>query len=84
MDNHEKINYVEFPAEDFEATKSFFNKVFGWEFVDYGPEYTSFSNAGIDGGFFKSDKNSSTLSPSSDLARQHRVALRKRKKEKAK
>ncbi len=31
-----------------------------------------------------SDKNSSVVSPSSDLARQHRVALRKRKKEKAK
>ena len=55
MNKHEKINYVEFPAKDIEATKSFFIKVFGWEFVDYGPDYTAFSNAGIDGGFFKSD-----------------------------
>jgi len=57
---HEKINYVEFPAKDIEATKAFFIKVFGWSFVDYGPEYTSFSNAGLDGGFFKSNLTVST------------------------
>jgi len=52
---HEKINYVEFPAKDFEGTKEFFSKVFGWTFVDYGPEYIAFSNEGLDGGFFKSN-----------------------------
>ncbi|MCP4489402.1 MAG: VOC family protein [Gammaproteobacteria bacterium] len=62
MNNHEKLNYVEFPAKDLEATKSFFNDVFGWSFVDYGPEYTSFSNQGLDGGFYKSDLVSSTKS----------------------
>ena len=60
MNKHEKINYVEFPARNIEAAKTFFTKVFGWSFVDYGPEYTSFSNAGIDGGFFKSDLKVST------------------------
>ncbi|MCB0168840.1 MAG: VOC family protein [Anaerolineae bacterium] len=55
MSNHEKIDYVEFPAKDIEATKAFFKKAFGWEFVDYGPEYTSFSNEGLNGGFFKSE-----------------------------
>jgi predicted enzyme related to lactoylglutathione lyase len=55
MNKHEKINYVEFPAKDLEATKAFFTDVFGWLFVDYGPEYTSFSNEGLDGGFYKSD-----------------------------
>ena len=60
MDKHEKINYLEFPAKDIEATKSFFSTVFGWVFEDYGPEYTAFSNAGIDGGFFKSDLTAST------------------------
>ncbi len=55
MNEHEKINYVEFPAKDIAATKRFFSKVFGWSFVDYGPEYAAFSNQGIDGGFFKSD-----------------------------
>ncbi len=55
MNKHGKINYVEFPSKDIEATKLFFSSVFGWSFVDYGPEYTAFSNEGIDGGFFKSD-----------------------------
>ena len=55
MNEHEKINYVEFPAKDIEATKLFFSKAFGWSFQDFGNEYTAFSNQGIDGGFFKSD-----------------------------
>jgi hypothetical protein len=54
MPEHEKINYVEFPAINIEETKAFFAAVFGWEFTDYGPEYTAFSNQGLDGGFYKS------------------------------
>ena len=60
MNEHEKINYVEFPAKDIEAIKAFFNSAFGWTFVDYGPEYTAFSNEGLDGGFYKSDLSVST------------------------
>ena len=60
MNEHEKINYVEFPAKDIAATKAFFSAVFDWSFVDYGPDYIAFSNQGIDGGFFKSDLSIST------------------------
>ena len=60
MNQHEKINYLELPAKDIEATKAFFSTVFGWEFVDYGPEYTAFANAGIDGGFYKAPLHVST------------------------
>ena len=60
MNEHEKINYLEFPAKDIEAAKAFFTAAFGWSFVDYGPEYTAFSNEGLDGGFFKSDLSAST------------------------
>lgn len=60
MDNHNKINYIEFPASNLETTKAFFSKVFGWSFQDFGPEYTSFSNAGIAGGFFKAELSSNT------------------------
>lgn len=60
MNEHEKINYVEFPAKDLAKTKAFFSKVFAWEFEDFGPEYTAFSDQGLDGGFFKSDQNVST------------------------
>ena len=60
MNISDKINYVEFPARDIEATKAFFTVVFGWTFEDFGPEYTAFSNQGIDGGFFKSELASAT------------------------
>ena len=59
MNQHEKINYVELPAKNLAATKAFFQSVFGWSFVDYGPEYTAFSDQGLDGGFFQSDLASS-------------------------
>lgn len=60
MSKHEKLNYVEFPAENLPATKTFFERVFRWSFVDSGPEYTSFSGRGLDGGFFKSSLSSTS------------------------
>ncbi len=60
MNKHEKINYIELPARDIAATKAFFIRVFDWAFEDYGPEYTAFSNQGIDGGFFKSELTART------------------------
>jgi predicted enzyme related to lactoylglutathione lyase len=60
MSNHQKIDYVEFPSTDISVTKAFFTAVFGWAFTDYGPEYTAFSDAGLSGGFFLSDKTVST------------------------
>jgi len=59
MNEHERINYVEFPANDLQATKLFFTNAFGWSFADFGPEYSAFSNQGLDGGFFKSEMSSS-------------------------
>jgi len=64
MNDHEKINYVEFPAKDLAATKAFFANAFGWSFEDYGPDYTAFTNEGIDGGFFRSDLSASTATGS--------------------
>jgi predicted enzyme related to lactoylglutathione lyase len=46
-----KIDYIELPGGDLPATKGFYEKAFGWSFVDYGPEYAAFDNAGVDGGF---------------------------------
>ena len=54
MPTHGKIDYLEFPAHDLHAVKNFFTQAFNWSFIDYGEEYTAFSNAGIDGGFYKS------------------------------
>lgn len=53
-----KLNYVEFPANDISATKLFFEKAFGWSFQDFGPDYCSFSDQGLDGGFYKSELTS--------------------------
>lgn len=63
---HEKINYVEFPAKDLNATKAFFNAAFNWQFQDYGPEYSAFSGqeAGLEGGFYLSDLAAQTYSGS--------------------
>ena len=57
---HKKIETVEFPSTVIEATKVFFATVFGWSFTDYGPDYTAFSNQGVDGGFYRSDLTAST------------------------
>jgi predicted enzyme related to lactoylglutathione lyase len=60
MDMQGKISYVEFPSRDIGATKAFFSTVFGWSFSDYGPDYISFSNQGLNGGFYKSELAAST------------------------
>jgi len=59
MNEHEKINYVELPASNLQKTKEFFTQAFGWSFQDFGPEYSAFSNQGLDGGFYKADLASS-------------------------
>lgn len=55
MPAHEKLDYVEFPARDLDATKVFFQKAFGWTFDDYGPNYCAFGDQGLDGGFYRSE-----------------------------
>lgn len=51
-----KINYIEMPSRNLEITKKFFKSAFGWSFVDYGPAYIAIENAGLDGGFYQSEK----------------------------
>ena len=46
-----QIDYIELPATKIEATKQFYGAVFGWKFEDYGPDYTSFSDGRLAGGF---------------------------------
>lgn len=52
--NH--ISYIEFKTNDVEECKAFYGKCFGWEFKDYGPDYASFSESGVFGGFEKTDE----------------------------
>lgn len=59
MSAHRSISYIEFPSTRITESKAFFSKVFGWSFVDYGDEYTSFTNSGVAGGFFAADNQPS-------------------------
>lgn len=52
MSSHHIISYIEFPSTRISESKAFFTKIFGWSFTDYGDDYTSFSDAGVEGGFF--------------------------------
>jgi predicted enzyme related to lactoylglutathione lyase len=56
MDATNKIDYIELPTLNPEATKAFFTQLLGWKFEDYGPEYTSFADGRIAGGFYRADR----------------------------
>ena len=49
--NDRRIDYVEFTTKSVTATKAFYGQVFGWKFTDYGPDYTSFEDGRLGGGF---------------------------------
>lgn len=45
-----KIDYLELPAGEIVAIKTFYAAAFGWTFTDYGPTYAAFDE-GLEGGF---------------------------------
>jgi predicted enzyme related to lactoylglutathione lyase len=55
-DHNFQMDYIEFPASNIEATKRFYSAVFAWSFTDYGPNYTSFHDGRLAGGFTMSAK----------------------------
>lgn len=46
-----RIDYIEFPVTDLAAAQRFYGAVFAWKFEDYGPEYASFHDGRLSGGF---------------------------------
>lgn len=50
------IDYIEIPSTDLAASKRFFCGLFGWAFQDYGPNYCSFDDGRMTGGFFASER----------------------------
>src|SRR4051794_17420323 len=50
-----RIDYIEFPVPDVATAREFYRTAFGWKFTDYGPDYTSFEDGRLTGGFHKSD-----------------------------
>ena len=60
MPTDQKIDYLELPARDFDAVQAFYAKAFNWTFTDYGPDYRTFNDGKMDGGFYKADRQSNT------------------------
>lgn len=54
MTAEDKIDYIEIPASDPAEARNFFEQLFGWNFEDYGPDYVSFNDGRMFGGFYRS------------------------------
>ena len=52
-----QIDYIEFKAQDLKKIKEFYSACFDWSFTDYGPDYTSFTDGRLNGGFEKTKKS---------------------------
>ena len=46
-----RIDYIELPTTDMAEAKAFYTGVFGWTTQDWGPDYTSFEDGRLAGGF---------------------------------
>jgi uncharacterized protein len=53
-ENNLRLDYVEFATRDVAAAQKFYTAAFGWQFTDYGPDYASFTDGRLAGGFFTS------------------------------
>jgi len=52
QEEHDKrVDYVELSVTDMEAAKAFYTAVFGWKTQDWGPDYASFEDGRLAGGF---------------------------------
>jgi len=45
------IDCIEMPSHNLAETKRFFSALFGWPFVDYGSDFSSFDDSRTVGGF---------------------------------
>lgn len=54
-DQNRRIDYIEFPVLDIGEAKRFYGAVFDWSFTDYGPDYASFNDGRLSGGFHTSE-----------------------------
>jgi predicted enzyme related to lactoylglutathione lyase len=46
-----RIDYIELSVKSVSDAKRFYGSAFGWRFEDYGPDYASFSDGRLNGGF---------------------------------
>ena len=43
-----RINFIELPARDLGAARTFYSTVFGWKLTDFGPSYSCTTNGDVD------------------------------------
>jgi predicted enzyme related to lactoylglutathione lyase len=43
-----RINFIELPAHDLGAARTFYSAVFGWELTDFGPSYSCTMTGNVD------------------------------------
>lgn len=49
MSVHHTIDYIELAVTDLAASRSFYERAFGWQFNDHGPTYAGIRSASGDG-----------------------------------
>jgi D-aminopeptidase len=57
QEEHDKrVDYIELSVTDVGAAKTFYSTVFGWKMQDWGPDYASFEDGRLTGGFRLTDE----------------------------
>ena len=51
LEHDRRIDYIEFSVKSVAEAKQFYGSAFGWSFEDYGPDYASFADGRLSGGF---------------------------------
>ncbi|MCA9636708.1 MAG: VOC family protein, partial [Myxococcales bacterium] len=49
-EHHHRIDYIELKADDLAAAKRFYGGAFGWQFTDWGDDYSAFEDGRLSGG----------------------------------
>lgn len=58
-----RINFIELPARNLGAARTFYSTVFGWKLTDFGPSYSCTTNGDVDLGL----QGDATEAPSAPL-----------------
>jgi predicted enzyme related to lactoylglutathione lyase len=57
-----RLNYVELPVRDIEASRSFYERAFGWTLSAFGPSYAATTSGDTDIGL-QADASEATAAP---------------------
>ena len=55
IEHDQRVDYIELSVTSVSAAKQFYGAAFGWRFEDYGPDYASFADGRLNGGFATAD-----------------------------